>query len=76
MKRNLRVITNHVDEIWASDLVEMQQFSKWNKGYKYLLMVIEFFSKQEWIVPLKNKQGETVRKHFNASLKMVETHVF
>ena len=50
----------------------MQQFSKWNKGYKYLLMVIDVFSKHAWIVPLKNKQGETVRKHFNASLKMVE----
>ena len=28
----LRVIVNHIDEIRASDLVEMQQFSKWNKG--------------------------------------------
>ena len=38
MKRNFtrrRVIVNHVDEIWCSDLVEMQQFSKWNKGYRY-----------------------------------------
>ena len=38
-----RVIVNHIDEIWASDLVEMQQFSKWNKGYRYLLMVIDVF---------------------------------
>ena len=41
IKRNFTrrcVITNHIDEIWASDLVEMQQFSKWNKGYRYLLM--------------------------------------
>ena len=32
IKRKLtrrRVIANHVDEIWASDLVKMQQFSKW-----------------------------------------------
>ena len=34
--------------------------------------MIDVFSKHAWIVPLKNKQGETVRKHFNASLKMVE----
>ena len=36
IKRNFtrqRVIVNHIDEIWCSDLVEMQQFSKWNKGY-------------------------------------------
>ena len=27
----------------------MQQFSKWNKGYRYLLMVIDVFSKYGWI---------------------------
>lgn len=34
------VISNGIDEIWAADLVEMQKFSKGNKGIKYLLMVI------------------------------------
>ena len=29
------VISNSIDEIWAVDLVEMQKFSKWNKGIKY-----------------------------------------
>ena len=53
------VTVNHVDEIWASDLVEMQQFSGWNSGYPYLLMVIDVFSKYGWIRPLKDK-GETV----------------
>ena len=40
-----RVIVNNIDEIWAADLVEMQQFSRWNKGNKYLLMVIDVFRK-------------------------------
>ena len=35
------VIINGIDEIWASDLVEMQKFSKWNNGIKYFLMVID-----------------------------------
>ena len=59
-----RVIVNHIDEIWASDLVEMQKFSKWNKGYRYLLMVIDVFSKYGWIIPLKDKKGESVTKAF------------
>ena len=47
----------------------MQQFSKWNKGYKYLLMVIAVFSKYGWIVPLKNKQGENVKEAFKSIFK-------
>ena len=72
IKRNFtrrRVITNHIDEIWASDLVEMQQFSKWNKGYRYLLMVIDVFSKYGWIVPLKDKKGESVTETFKTIFK-------
>ena len=60
---------NHIDEIWCSDLVEMQQFSKWNKGYRYLLMVLDGFSKYGWIIPLKNKQGETVKESFKSIFK-------
>ena len=47
----------------------MQQFSKWNKGYKYLLMVIDVFSKYGWIVPLNNKKGETVMIAFQTIFK-------
>ena len=67
IKRNFTrqcVIVNHIDEIWCSDLVEMQQFSKWNKGYRYLLMVSGMFSKYGWSVPLKDKNGETVTEAF------------
>ena len=39
------VISNGIDEIWAADLVEMQKFSEWNTGVKYLLRVINVFSK-------------------------------
>ena len=72
IKRNFtrrRVIVNHVDEIWCSDLVEIQQFSKWNKGYRYLLMVLDVFSKYGWIIPLKDKKGETVSEAFKTILK-------
>ena len=56
------VISKGVDEIWAADLVGMQKFSKWNKGIKYLLMVIDVFSKYGWIKPLNDKKTETVSK--------------
>ena len=64
-----RVIANGIDEIWSSDLVEMQQFSKWNKGYRYLLMTIDVFSKYGWIEPLKDKKGDTVTEAFKTIFK-------
>ena len=38
----------------------MTALSKYNEGYKFLLLVIDTFSKYGWIVPLQNKQGVTV----------------
>ena len=64
-----RVFVKGVDDIWAADLVEMQRFSDWNKGIKYLLMVIDVFSKSGWIEPLKNKKGETVASAFEKIFK-------
>ena len=64
-----RVIVNHIDEIWAADLVEMGKFSKWNKGFKYLLMIIDVFSKYGWIIPLKRKTGEEVALAFKTVFK-------
>ena len=64
-----KVISNGIDKIWAADLVEMQMFSKWNNGIKYLLMVIDVFSKYGWIAPLKDKKTESVSKAFNEIFK-------
>ena len=71
IKRNItrrRVIVNNIDKIWAADLVDMQKFSKWNRGYKYLMMVIDVFSKYGWIIPLKDKKGESVTNAFKTIL--------
>ena len=54
-----KVISNHVDDIWSCDLVEMQEWSKENKGYRYMLNVIDVFSKYAWSIPLKDKTAAT-----------------
>jgi len=58
------VIVNDIDDTWSADLVDMQAFSKYNKGVKYLLTVIDIFSKYAWVIPLKNKTGESVTEAF------------
>ena len=55
-----RVIVNGIDKIWAADLADMTALSKENEGYRFLLLVIDTFSKYGYLIPLKDKKGETV----------------
>ena len=67
-----KVVAKTVDDIWTADLVEMIPLAKYNKGFKYLLMVIDVFSKFGWIVPLKTKTGVAVANAFKGLFKEVE----
>lgn len=58
----LKVIMRGIDETFQADLVDMIKFSKQNKGFKYLLTVIDTFSKYAWTIPIKNKTAENVTK--------------
>ena len=62
-------MAKHIDQIFASYLVELQPLSIFNKGFKYLLMVIDVFSKYGWISPLNDKKGETVTEAFKSIVK-------
>lgn len=58
-----------IDETWQADLVDMQKYSKINKGYNYLLTVIDNVSKYAWAIPLKNKTGVELAKNFKELFK-------
>ncbi|CAF1108826.1 unnamed protein product, partial [Brachionus calyciflorus] len=55
-----KVISNGIDDLWQADLVDVSKISKENKGYKFLLTVIDVFSKFAWVKPLKNKTSESI----------------
>ena len=59
-----KVYSSFKDNIWGVDLADMQLLSKQNKGIKYLLCVIDLFSKYAFVVPLKDKKGASVVKGF------------
>ena len=40
----------------GADLAHMQLISKFNKGFRFLLFVIDIFSKYAWVVSLKDKK--------------------
>ena len=52
-KRNVYSVFK--DNISATNLADMQLISKFNKGFIFLLCVIDSFSKCAWVVPLKDK---------------------
>jgi len=66
--RNSYTVNNFLD-VWESDLVEVQAFSKINDKYQYLLKVINVFSKFLHIVPLTSKMGTSVTLAFKSILK-------
>ena len=59
--------------IWGADLADMQLISKFNKGFRFLLCVIDIFSKYAWVVPLKDKKGVSIVNAFQKVLKESDT---
>ena len=47
-----KVHSPFIDNIWGADLGDMQLISKFNKRYRYLLCVIDIYSKYSWVIPL------------------------
>ena len=59
-----------IPQVWAADLADMSAYAKENDGYKYLLVVIDIFSKYGWLLPLKNKTGLSVAEAFKKIFKI------
>lgn len=55
-----RVIIKGLDDLWQADLIEMQLYTRENKGFRYIFVVIDCFSKYVWCVPLKDKTAKCV----------------
>ena len=59
-----KVYSSFKDNIWGDDLTDMQLLSKYNRGIKYLLCVIDLFSKYAWVVHIKGKKGTSIVNAF------------
>ena len=56
-----KIIYNHIDEIWSFDLADMIYYKiSNNKGYRYIIVIIDVFSECLWALPLKIKHGQTI----------------
>ena len=64
-----KVYSAFKDNIWGADLADMQLISKFNIGFRFLLCVIDIFSKYAWVVPLKDRKGVSIVNAFQSILK-------
>ena len=64
-----KIIINHINEIHSTDLVDMTQYSKMNKGYKYIFTNIDVFSKIAYAFPLKSKKIQDIKPCFEKIFK-------
>ena len=55
-----KVRSSFIDNMWGADVIDMQLISKFNKGFRFLLCVIDNFRKCAWVVPLKGKKRITI----------------
>ena len=55
----------HIDDIWSLDILDLKDYCPQNnRNYRYVLVIIENFSKYGWTVPLKNKNAQTIKNSF------------
>ena len=55
----------YIDEIWSLDILDLKDYGpENNRGYRYVLVAVDNFSKFGWTVPLKNKNAQTIKDSF------------
>ena len=55
----------YIDDIWSLDILDLKDYGpENNRGYRYILVIIDNFSKYGWTVPLKNKNAITIKDSF------------
>ena len=60
----------HIDEIWSLGILDLKDYGpKNNTGYRYVLVIIDNFTKFGWTIPLKNKNAQRIKDSFEKIIK-------
>lgn len=70
-----RYVMRGMNDTFQADLIEMIPWANQNNGYRYILMVIDVFSKRAWAMQLKNKTGEEVTKAMTSIFSSNPAHI-
>ena len=61
-----KTIVKHIGHTWSLDLLDLIEYGpKNNRGYRFILVIIDNFSKFAWTSTLKNKYAQTITIEFS-----------
>ena len=60
--------SSFIENICGADLADMHLIVTFNKGFRFLLCVIDIYSKYAWDILLKDEKGITITKAFQKVL--------
>ena len=66
--RRQRITPLYEEETWSADLIDKSFLSKYNNNYKYILTVIDIFTKNAWAISLKKESGLSITNGFKILL--------
>ena len=62
-KKYLKIKVFNKDDIWSADLIETVN-SKNNDNFRYILTIIDLYTRFAWAIPLKNKTSNSIKEAF------------
>jgi hypothetical protein len=62
--------------VLQADLMDFKRFYHQNNGYKYLLNIIDIYSRFAWTFPIKSKKPEEITPHIEHVLKLLNDSIY
>jgi hypothetical protein len=59
-----KVFVPHIDHTWSMDLCDMSKLARYNSNFRWMLTIVDCWSRFAWAVPIKTKKGELVMTAF------------
>lgn len=74
-KKQGRIIASFYEQLCQLDIYDLSKYSRQNKGYKYLLTIIDVFSRKAFIEPMKTKNSQDVLNSLSIIFKKYKPHI-
>jgi hypothetical protein len=63
-RTNKPIISMFPNQLWSIDLIDLNNYVNYNYQNKYIITVVDIFSRKVWLEKTKEKSAETIKKGF------------